>query len=128
MILDTSAIVAVVFREPDFERVQNKSGESRTVGIGVPTLLETGIVLSARMSEDARGLLGRFVVESGITTIPFGDTHFQVAVDGWLRYGRGRHPAALNFGDCMSYATATIAGEPLLCVGDDFSRTDIDLA
>ena len=60
MILDTSAIVAVVFREPDFERVQNKIVESRTVGIGVPTLLETGIVLSARMSEDARGLLPRF--------------------------------------------------------------------
>lgn len=128
MILDTSAIVAIVFREPDFESLQTKITETETVGIGLPTLVETGIVLSARLSENAGGLLNRFVGEAGITTIPFGDAHFQVAVDSWHRFGRGRHAASLNFGDCLSYATAIIAGEPLLCVGDDFPQTDIDLA
>ena len=56
------------------------------------------------------------------------ESHFGVAMDAWLRYGKGRHPAALNFGDCLSYAMAVVAGEPLLCVDDDFSQTDCVLA
>jgi ribonuclease VapC len=94
----------------------------------VPTLTETAIVLSARLKLDARSLLWRFLEEGSIATIAFGDDHFGVAVDAWLRFGKGRHPAALNFGDCLSYATAKLAGEPLLYTGDDFPNTDVQLA
>lgn len=98
------------------------------LGIGIPTLAEAGIVLSARLGEDARGLLSRFLQEGSIEAIAFADAHFGVAVGAWLRFGRGRHTAGLNFGDCLAYATAKVAGRPLLCTGDDFSRTDLELA
>lgn len=128
MILDTSAIIAITLKEPDFESLFGKLIEAENAAIGSPTLLETAIVLSARLRQDARGFLSRFIMEGEIVTVPFGDAHFSVAVDAWLRYGKGRHTAALNFGDCMSYATASLAGEPLLCVGDDFVHTDLSLA
>jgi ribonuclease VapC len=128
MILDTSAIAAIYFREPEFEQLESKILTSRSIGIGAPTLVEAGLVISSRLGEDARGLLGQFLRQARITTIPFGEAHYDVAVEAWLRYGRGRHSAGLNFGDCLTYATSKIAGEPLLCVGNDFSKTDLELA
>lgn len=127
MILDRSAIIGILFQEPDFEILVEKVGQSNNVSIGAPTLVETSIVLSARLKRDARGLISRFIVEGEIAVIPFGDAHYATAVHAWLQYGKGRHPAGLNFGDCLSYATARIAGQPLLCVGNDFARTDIEL-
>jgi ribonuclease VapC len=128
LILDSSAVVAIALREPEFEDLLARLSRARNVGIGVPTLTETAIVLSARISGDARGLLARFLQEGNISTVPFGDAHFGVAVEAWLRYGKGRHPAALNFGDCMAYAVAKVADEPLLCRGEDFADTDLKLA
>jgi uncharacterized protein with PIN domain len=84
------------------------------LAIGAATLLETGIVLSARLDEDARGLLARLLQESRITVLHVTESHFGVAMDAWLRYGRGRHRAALNFGDCLSYAISVVAGHPRL--------------
>lgn len=63
--------------------------------------------------------------ENAITTVAFGEEHAAAALDAYSRFGKGRHPAALNFGDCCAYAIASMAGEPLLCVGDDFSKTDL---
>ena len=60
--------------------------------------------------------------------VPFGDAHYSAAVDAWLRFGKGRHRASLDFGDCLAYATARLANQPLLCVGEDFARTDLQLA
>jgi ribonuclease VapC len=128
VILDTSAVVAIALREPGFEGLKEKLARDPAVGIGVPTLTESGIVLSARMRQDARGLLARFLQVAAIATIPFGDAHYAAAVEAWLRYGKGRHPASLNFGDCLAYATAKTANQPLLCLGDDFSKTDLELA
>ena len=128
MILDTSAVVAIVFQEPAHEEILGKLLAAPEVAIGAPSLCEAGIVVSARLGSDARPLLSRFLLEGGIETIPFGEAHFGVAVGAWLRYGRGRHPARLNFGDCMAYATAKVSGRPLLCVGEDFGRTDVELA
>lgn len=125
MILDTSAIVAVMLREPDHELLLAKMLAVETLGVGLPTLTETAIVLSSRMREDARPLLARFLDEASVTVVPYGDVHYRTAVDAWLRYGKGRHPAALNFGDCLSYAIAVAAQEPLLFVGDDFGKTDV---
>lgn len=128
MIVDTSALVALVLQEPGFEDIQQKLAAAPQLGIGAPTLTELGIVLSARLRRDARGLIARLLDEAGVRVIPFGDAHHATALGAWLRFGKGRHPAALNFGDCLSYATARLAGRPLLCVGDDFPRTDLPLA
>jgi ribonuclease VapC len=65
--------------------------------------------------------------ESGLVVVPFGEDHWGAAVDAFLCYGKGRHPAGLNVGDCLTYAVARLAGEPLLCLGDDFARTDLEL-
>ena len=124
MILDTSAVVAIVMKEPGYEELLQRMA-SGDPAIGTPTLAETAIVLSARLQSDARPLLARFLSEASIAVVPFGESHYGAAVDAWLRYGKGRHPAALNFGDCLSYAVARLAQEPLLFVGDDFAHTDI---
>ena len=128
MIVDSSAIVAVFLKEPGFGRVLARLVEEATLGIGTPNLLECGIVLTARLGRDARPLLLRFVQEFAIAIVPFEDEHWQEAMDAYVRFGKGRHPAALNLGDCCAYATARLAGRPLLCTGRDFARTDLELA
>jgi ribonuclease VapC len=128
MILDSSAVVAVVFQEPGYEALLERILAADEVAIGAPTLAETGIVVSARLGADARPLLSRLLREGAIETLPFGEAQFGVAVGAWLQFGRGRHRAGLNFGDCLAYATARLAGRPLLCVGEDFGRTDLSLA
>ncbi len=128
MIVDTSALVAVVFDEPERAEFMEKIGVAGTVGVGAPTLVETGLVLAGALGELGRDQLGRLVQSAELVVVPFDATHWQAAMDAWLRFGRGRHPAALNLGDCLSYATARIASRPLLCKGDDFARTDLVLA
>jgi len=128
MILDSSAVVAITLQEPGFENLLAAMDAAARIGIGAPTLVETAIVLSARTGLDGRGLVSRFLLEADIAVVPFTDAHFGTAVDAWLRFGRGRHPAGLNFGDCLSYATARLASEPLLFTGNDFRRTDIPAA
>jgi len=128
VIIDTSAIVSILLKESEHARLFDLLVGDPRPAASSATLVETGIVLSARLKEDARGLVARFLREAGIDVVPFGESHYSAAVDAWLRFGKGRHPAALNFGDCLSYATASLAGEPLLCVGDDFRKTDLVLA
>ena len=128
MIIDSSALVAIVLQEPEADDLLRRMRDESSLAIGAATLLETGIVLSARLNDDARGLLARLLQESGIAVVDVTEAHFGVAMDAWLRYGKGRHAAALNFGDCLSYAIAVVAGEPLLCIGDDFPQTDCVLA
>ena len=114
--------------EPDHEHILHCIQSAARVSIGAATLLEAGIVLSSRLGEDARGRLGRLMHEGAIDVLPVTDAHYAVAMGAWLRFGKGRHPAALNYGDCLSYAMAVVANEPLLCVGDDFPQTDCALA
>lgn len=128
MILDSSAVVAIALREPGFENLLAAMDAAPRIGIGAPTLVETTVVLSARTGLDGRGLVSRFLLEADVAVVPFTDAHFGTAVDAWLRFGRGRHAAELNFGDCLAYATARLASEPLLFTGNDFRRTDIPAA
>jgi ribonuclease VapC len=128
MIVDTSALVAIIFKEPGYEDLIQKMSEADYLSIGTPTLAETGIVLSARLQGGGKTILARLCQELGLVQVPFGDAHWREAVDAHERFGRGRHSARLNFGDCLSYAIAKLAGQPLLCVGEDFSKTDLEIA
>ncbi len=125
MVLDSSAIVAIEFEEPGFECLIDKIDEAAAVVIGVPTALETAMVLSRRRRRDVRLWLSGFLRSVDAEVVPFTEEHLDAAIDAFVRFGRGRHRAALNFGDCMSYAIAKVAGMPLLYVGNDFAQTDI---
>jgi ribonuclease VapC len=127
LIVDSSAILAIFFRETGAEELLAAILDADFAGIGSPTAAETGLVLTARLDKNAAGSLLRFFEETGIEIIAFSDLHRQRAIDAYSRFGKGRHPAALNFGDCMTYATAALARQPLLCRGDDFRQTDLEL-
>lgn len=127
MIIDSSAIVAVLNQEPGYAEVERALSRSRTVKVGSPTLLETGIVLSSRLGARGKLLLGGLLRERRIEVVEFGERHAEVALEAYRRFGKGHHPAKLNMGDCCSYATAAVAREPLLCIGDDFPQTDLEL-
>jgi len=128
VIVDSSALVAITFAEPGYRELVAKLAGAPSAGIGTPTLAETGVVLAARLGHDSRDLVIRLLDEFSIEEIPFGDRHWREAVDAYLRFGRGRHKARLNFGDCLTYAVARLANEPLLFVGDDFPETDLEAA
>lgn len=127
MILDTSAILAVVPREPGFQAVVECLEVDESLAVEAPTLTEATLVLSARLQRDARPKLARLLQEFEITVVPFAAAHWDEASEAFLRFGKGRHPAALNYGDCMSYAVARLADQPLLCLGRDFAQTDLAL-
>lgn len=118
-------LVAIVFREPGYEDLVATMAEASGAGVGTPSLAETGLVLAARLGRDPSPLISRMLTEFGLASVPFSEQHWSEAVRAFARFGRGRHPARLNFGDCMSYATAKVADEPLLFVGNDFAGTDI---
>ncbi len=114
--------------QPGGENLLSKLSAAQVTGAGTPTLAETGIVLAWKFSKDSTALLRIFLQKFGVVAIPFGETHWREAVSAYVRYGRHRHAAGLNFGDCMTYATARLAQRPLLCLGNDFARTDLALA
>ena len=128
MILDSSAIVALALQESGAEHILEKLDASELNAIGAPTLLETSIVLQARLGDAGREFLDNFIDGFRVEVHPFTRQHWATARDAFLRFGKGRHPAGLNYGDCMSYAVAKLAGRRLLFVGEDFRRTDIEAA
>lgn len=128
MIVDTSAIVAVILKEPGSLHLEDRLEAAPEVAIGSPTLFEAEMVLSIKLGERGRSLLSLFLEENGIVVLPFGGKHALAATQAFLRFGKGRHPARLNYGDCMTYATARLSGAPLLFVGADFAQTDIAAA
>jgi ribonuclease VapC len=128
MVLDTSAILAVLLAESGNERLTDLISRSPIVVVGAPTIVETAMVLSARLQRNARPIVDDFLREAEAEVVPFTREHYEVAVYAFERYGKGRHPASLNFGDCLTYAIARVAQLPLLATGMDFSRTDLVLA
>lgn len=127
MIIDSSAIVAILLKEPDHEELLQQLAPAEYVGVGAPTMVETSMVLQARLGEVGKSLLARLAQEAGFDIIDFTAEHWTMAADAFVKYGKGRHKAALNFGDCLTYATARYADRPLLCKGDDFPHTDLEL-
>jgi ribonuclease VapC len=124
---DTSALVAVVFGEPEAERFL-EALRSDSVAISAVSLTEALMVSEARQGPDASRDLELLVAGVVDRVVGVDDAHARVAAGAWRRFGKGRHPAALNFGDCFSYATASLANLPLLFKGDDFKQTDLRAA
>jgi ribonuclease VapC len=127
MIADTSALVALLLKEPGYELILDKLAGEEPVGIGTPSLLEATIVMAGRVGATAITMVNRLVQELQLVVIPFGAEHWREASDAYVRYGEGWHSAGLNFGDCMSYAVARLSDQPLLCLGGDFAKTDLVL-
>ncbi|MFT3874542.1 MAG: type II toxin-antitoxin system VapC family toxin [Nocardioides sp.] len=121
---DTSALVAVVLGEVDAERYLASLSAEPTL-ISAVSLVEAGIVVEARQGVDATRDLDLLVSAAIDQVVPVDHDHATVAFNAWRQFGKGRHPAGLNLGDCFSYAVARLARVPLLFKGDDFSRTDI---
>ncbi len=127
MILDSSAIVAVLLAEPGSRGLAELRAGADRLGVGAATLVEASIVLTARAGPAGVAALEALLADAEVTVVPFTEAHWRVARSAFARFGKGRHPAALSLGDCYSYATARVAGQPLLFVGDDFPRTDLPL-
>jgi ribonuclease VapC len=127
MVLDTSAILSVLLAEPGSGRLIERISQSAIVVVGAPTVVETAIVLSSRLRLDARPMVNGLLREAEAEVVAFSKEHYEIAVDAFQRYGKGRHPAALNFGDFITYAVAYVAQLPLLCTGKDFPRTDLEM-
>ena len=128
MTLDSSALVAVLFAETGYLELVDRILSAGEVRVGAPTLVEASLVLTGRRGARARGEVERLIAELGVTVVPFGDAEWRLAVAAFTKFGRGRHPAALNFGDCLAYATAMSLGDSLLFVGGEFARTDVPAA
>ena len=126
MVLDTSAVVSIVFKEAGFGRLEEKIYAAETVLIGAPTVFETAMIVK-RDTAGTLDLTG-FLRSLDIEIVAFEEQHYHSALSAFLRFGKGRHVARLNILDCMSYAVADVAKLPLLYVGDDFSKTDIEAA
>lgn len=125
MIIDSSAIVALVRREPAAVNVLDVIAKAADVRVAAPVWLETSIVLMGQRSGLNLDQVEQVRQQLGLQLVPFDGVHADAAHSAWLRFGKGRHPAGLNILDCMSYAAAMVADEPLLFVGDDFAQTDV---
>ena len=125
MILDTSALLAILQNEPERRRFNEAIQSAAVVRIAAPTYVEASVVIEARYGAEGLRRLDRLLEIAAVATTSFDAEQAKIARDAYSRFGKGRHPAALNLGDCFSYALARSFGEPILFKGDDFSRTDL---
>lgn len=128
MVIDTSALMAILCNEADATHFEAALESDATRLISAATLLETSIVIEARFGEAGGRELDLLIHKAQIEVEPFDQEQTEIAREAYRTYGKGRHPAALNFGDCFAYALSVVRGEPLLYKGDDFSKTDIKSA
>ena len=128
MIVDTSAIIAILFNEADADRYDRAIVAAPICRMSVANFLEATIVLESREGIGAGHAFDAYVEEAAVELVAVTTEQAQAARQAWRRFGRGNHPAALNFGDCFAYALAETTGEPLLFKGRDFARTDIAAA
>lgn len=124
IVVDTSAVLAVLFDEPERAEVEPRLVEGPCV-MSAATRVELGIVVEARKGPAGTQLLEELLTRLGVEVLPVDDPQVHEALVGWRRFGKGRHPAGLNYGDTFSYALAKTLGQPLAFVGDDFSQTDV---
>src|SRR5271154_6536307 len=127
MVIDTSALVAIFFGEPERKRFLEFILDAETKLISAASSLETGIVLEARRGEAAGRVFDLFVVRAKLEIVPVDGEQVEIARSAWRKYGKGRHGVGLNFGDCFAYALAKFSGQKLLAKGEDFRFTDVEL-
>lgn len=125
MVLDISALLAVLQDEAERRSFNEAIEASDSVALSVASLVETSIVIEARHGAEGLRALDRFIERAGIVIAEVDLEQGKMARDAFSRFGKGRHPAGLNFGDCFAYALAKVLREPLLFKGEDFARTDV---
>ncbi len=128
MVIDTSAIMAMLIPESTADRLVAALEADATRLVSAATVVEAALVFLGRYGEAGEPQLDRFLRGIGAEVVAVGESQANLARDAALRFGRGRHPAGLNFGDCFSYALSMARDEPLLFVGDDFSQTDVKVS
>jgi ribonuclease VapC len=128
MILDTSAMVAVLYREPEAADFARLIHDAETCRMSVASYVELAMVIEGQLGPEGMRQAEAFLRRAGVTIEPVTLDHGELARQAFLDFGKGRHKAGLNYGDCFSYALAKAAGEPLLFKGDDFAQTDIKAA
>lgn len=127
MVIDTSCLIAIFLHEPERQIFLDLILAAPARRISAANVLESGMVIEARRGEMGSRELDLFLSRLQVEIVPVDAEQVEVARMGWRKFGKGNHPASLNFGDCFAYALAKISGEPLLAKGDDFRRTDIEL-
>jgi ribonuclease VapC len=127
VVIDTSALLAILLGEPERGKFLQLLSESETRLLSAANALETAIVVKSRRGEAAGRELDLFLHRTKIEIVAVDADQFSIARFAWRKFGKGRHPAALNFGDCFAYALAKTSSEPLLAKGEDFRRTDLQL-
>ncbi len=125
MVLDTSALVAVLFDEPERDELIRRIAVASRRLISVGTLIESSIVVESRRGEVAGRELDLFLHRAGVQAVAVNEEQALLARSAWRRYGKGRHPAGLNFGDLFAYALARASNEEFLFKGEDFTKTDL---
>jgi ribonuclease VapC len=128
VILDTSALVAILFREPERPHFIELMADADRLRLSAASVVELTVVLSKEFGAAAAAECDRFLSESDISVKSGSLDLARIAGEAFLKFGKGRHPAGLNFGDCFSYALAKATGEPLLFKGEDFRKTDLNAA
>ena len=127
MIIDTSALIAILFSESEAKPFYEKIVSARICLLGAPTYFEATMVVISREGVDAVADLDELIERLGINVLAFNRDHMLAARQAFVRYGKGQgHPAQLNFGDCMAFAISKVEAMPLLFKGDDFSKTDVE--
>lgn len=127
LVIDTSAVMAILQTEATADRVASSLREAEGPVISAGTLTELSIVTAARLGPAGIELLQVLLDAADVVTTPVDGRIADLALEAWQRYGKGNHPAGLNLGDCFAYATAAHYEVPLLCVGNDFAKTDLAL-
>ncbi len=125
MVVDSSVAIAILQKEPGWQRLREMLLTADGCLMSAAALVEAGIVMAARLGQEGARDLDRLVAEAGLEIVPFDAEQASCAREAFGRFGKGRHPARLNFGDCLSYGLAKHLAEPLLFVGDDFAKTDV---
>ncbi len=128
MVIDSSAVLAILCGEPEAPALTVALAADPSRLISAPTLLECSIVLAARFGDAGVRELDLLVQRAGLDVVPFDTAHYEIAHNAYRRFGKGRHPAGLNYGDCMTYALAASTAEPVLFVSNDFAATDLAAA
>ena len=125
MVIDTSAVLAILQDEPERRAFNEAIEAADSRSLSVASFVEVSIAIEARFGAEGVGHLDRLLERAGVKVVPVDLEQGRLARQAFSRFGKGRHEAGLNFGDCFSYALAQVLGEPLLFEGEDFSRTDV---